>query len=124
MAQQRTGRAFVRANGTLYETLDGAKLSNIAGIERSAVTGAAVFGFTEKTAIPTIDCDFAHGPGVSVATLIAMTDVTITFECDSGVTFVLGDAWCSKGGDLAADGSAKLTVQFMALTCQEQGTTG
>jgi hypothetical protein len=117
---QYTGRAYIRADGTLYETLAGAKLTNPFGIERQAVVGADVFGFTEKVVVPTVDCDFAHGPGVSIGVLGAMTDVTVTFECDSGVVFVLSNAWCAKAGDLTADENAKLTVQFQAKSCTEQ----
>jgi hypothetical protein len=118
---QLLGKAYIRVDGTLYDTLSGAKISNVAGIERDAVTGSRVLGFVEKVAVPTIDCDMPLDGSLSVLDLMSITDATITFECDNGTVYVLNDAWCSKGGEPTADGSGKLAgVQFQSLTGDEQ----
>lgn len=116
---QRTGRAFVKVNGNLFETMDGAKLMNIPGFERKPVVGTDVFGFTEGAAAPEIQAEFAHGSGLSVTDLYAIVDGTITFECDSGPVFILRNAWTAKVSDLTG-GQGKLGVTFNGKKCEEQ----
>ncbi|HEV2675277.1 MAG TPA: phage tail tube protein [Aliidongia sp.] len=120
MADQLLGKAYIRVDGTLYDTLSGASISNITGITRDAVVGSRVLGFTEKVAVPTIDCDMPHNPTTSVLALGSVTDATITFECDNGTVYVLNDAWCSNPGKPTADGGKLAGVQFMAITADEQ----
>jgi hypothetical protein len=117
MAGQLLGKAYVRVDGTLYETLSGAKISNVTGIERDGVTGTSVLGFVEKVVIPTLDCDMPATSDLSVEDLGAITDSTITFECDNGPVYILSNAWNAKAGTPTADGSGKIEgVQFMAIT--------
>lgn len=117
---QKTGKAYIKIDGQLYESMSGAKLSNFSGVERDPVVGTDTFGYAEKAVTPTIDCEFAHGSSLSMATLAAITNSTVTFECDSGPTFILRNAWWAKGGDLATgDGGGKVTAQFMGLKCDE-----
>jgi hypothetical protein len=115
----RFGRAYVRVNGTLLETMPNAKLSNIQGIERTPVEGSAVYGFMEKVVTPTIESEFAYGPAVSMAALNALVDTTVTFECDTGATFILRNAWTAKLGDLTS-GKGTFSATFQGLQCEEQ----
>jgi hypothetical protein len=107
---QRTGRAYIYINGTLYESGDDAKLSNYLGIEREAVVGAEVYGFSEKPVAPTIVCSLIHGGGLRLTDLKKLTDVTVTFRCDTGEVYVLKNGWVAKADDFTAkDGKAPVT---------------
>jgi hypothetical protein len=112
---QRTGKVWILSDGLMFETMDGAKLTGYEGTERDAVTGTAVFGYIEKTTVPTVDCEIAHGPLVSLDLINAMTDVTITFVCDSGPIYALNHAWKSKPTEVTG-GSGKMSVQFQGKT--------
>lgn len=115
---QRTGRAFIYIDGTLQETMKGATLDGIIGLERDDVTGSAVYGFAEEAKAATLTCSFAHGPDLSVEAIGAITDDAITFQCDSGPIFNLeGAFYCSSKLDV--DGH-KLDVVFKAPICEEQ----
>jgi hypothetical protein len=92
---QRTGKAFIRLDGVLYETLKGAKLT-IGGVNRPDVTGSAVFGYREEVVPAELEASFAHGGPANVATIQAMAGVTITVECDTGEVYVMGNAWNSE----------------------------
>lgn len=118
---QRTGRVWVKVNGQYMETLAGAKLSNPTGFQRSEVIGSEVFGYTEAAMVPTVDCEFAHSALLSTDQLWAITDGTITFQCDTGVTYVLRNAWCAAVNEITG-GQGKVGVKFMARKCEEQRT--
>jgi hypothetical protein len=74
----RTGRAFVTVDGVLYETMLGATIEGVGGIDRKPVIGAEVFGFAAEAKAPTITCKFAHSSGVSLEKLDAIVDCTFT----------------------------------------------
>jgi hypothetical protein len=118
-ANTRTGKAFIKIDGVLFETMNGATLTNPMGVERDAVVGTDVFGYSEKAVVPTITGKFAHGAGISLTDLASIVDSTITFECDSGPVFVLRNAWYANGMTLTG-GSAELDVTFQGKKCEEQ----
>jgi hypothetical protein len=115
---QRTGRAFIYIDGTLQETMKGATLDAIIGLEREAVVGSQVYGYSEDAKAATLNCSFAHGPGISMEAIGAITDSAITFQTDSGVIFNLEGAFYASG-KLDVDGH-KVDCVFMAPICQEQ----
>lgn len=121
MAQvnQRTGKVFIRIDGTLYESAMGAALKNAMGVERPAAIGTDVFGYTEKAVAPEVTAKFSHSNGLSLQSLANITNGTLTFECDSGPTFILRNAWYSTGMELTG-GEGWLSVTFLAKSAEEQ----
>lgn len=120
-ANQRTGKVFIRINGDLVESKPGATLKDAMGLERDADVGTQVNGYTEKAVVPTMTFSISHGSSVSLATLAAMVDTTLTFECDSGPTFIMRNAWYANGMELK-DGGNGLALVFQGKKCQEQLT--
>ena len=118
MSNQRTGKAEITIDGQLYETKLGAKLTNWNSKTRDAVIGAKVYGYSESAAAPEIDCEFPHGTGISLQTLGNVTNSSVTFVCDSGVTFVLRNAWFASG-DFTANKDGGVSCKFMGLACDE-----
>ncbi len=115
---QVTGLVYIYVDGKLLKSKEGAKLSNISGVSRSAVTGHRVYGFAEKVEVPTVECKLADQADLSLAEVGAIKDSTVTFETDSGKRYILRNAWCSNGIDLTA-GEGDVDVVFMAIACEE-----
>lgn len=118
MAAQYTGRAYIYVDGQLYESGDDAKLSGVMGVKRNVVKGAEVYGFTEEAVEAQVVASFLHGNGLSLASFRSMTNVTVTFACDSGPTYTLPGAWVSELGDLTAK-DGKIQVTFCARRADE-----
>jgi hypothetical protein len=118
MSNIRTGKVFIRVGGEQVESLPDATLKDFMGGKRTPVVGNAVYGFTEEVVAPTIECQVAHGPSVSMKRLWDMQDVTAIFECDSGPVFVLSNAWVADVNELKAAGGFKLVIN--AKKCTEQ----
>lgn len=113
---QVSGRVFISVNGTRLRSKEGAKL-NTGGIEREAVTSdSGVDGYTEKFSAPQVDCTISLTTDVSLASLQALTGMTLTFETDIGKIFTLRDAWCAKAPELS---KGEVTLVFNAVECIE-----
>ena len=99
-------------------TIDGAQLLTegkssieVGGIVRSAVEADNQAGFfTEKTVPSKVECTVLVAAGTSIAALQAIDNATIVFECDTGQTYVVNNAWVADAIN-ASEGKAKLTLQ-------------
>jgi hypothetical protein len=118
MANQVTGKAYIRVDGALLRSKDDAKL-NIGGQTRSAVVGNDVHGYTEETTPPELECSISHMADTRLETLRNITDATITFESDTGPVYVLRHAWLVDPPALTAKGG-EVALKFQAITCEEQ----
>ena len=117
MANQVTGRVYVKVDGQLLRSKDGAKLK-FGNIEREAVVGNTVHGYVEKAVAPSIECTISHMADTSLTALQALADATVTFETDTGKNYILRNAWVSKQLELTG-GQGELTLEFMGKTCEE-----
>ena len=114
-----TGRAFIKLEGKILPTANGAKL-NYGNAERAPVIGdQGVRGYAVKPVAPQIEATIQHANDISLDTLAKTQDTNITFECDSGKTFVLRNAWLANALELTANESGDLPVTFNGLSCQE-----
>ncbi|NKB37857.1 MAG: hypothetical protein GKR93_11925 [Gammaproteobacteria bacterium] len=114
-----TGRAFIKLEGKILPTANGAKL-NYGNNERAPVVGdQGVRGFSEKPTAPMIEATIQHAKDVSLDALSKVTDTNITFEADSGATFILSNAWLSNALELTANENGDLPVTFHGLSCEE-----
>lgn len=114
---QLTGRVFITCKGERLRSEKGASLKNFGGVERKGQTAdTGVSGYIEETVIPTVECSLQHSADLSLKDLLAITDETISFDTDSGRSFVLTGAWCTGALELT-DGKVK--VKFEAMDCEE-----
>lgn len=90
---QRLGQVTIKIDGALLESLPGAKI-DLGGVVRTPVPGA--LGFSESLKESMIECEIAVGAGTSLAQLGAIKGATCTFECDTGQTFLVRDAFCTE----------------------------
>jgi hypothetical protein len=113
---QVTGRVFVALNGQRIRSKEGASLET-GGIEREAQTSdAGVDGFSEKIAVPRVECRVNHTDAISLKAFQDFRNGSLTFETDTGKVFTLSDAWCAKPPKLTK-GEVELT--FEARECLE-----
>lgn len=86
-----TGRIKIKVNGILLETKSGAK-AMISSVERKMIAGDnGVAGHTEETVIPYVEGSVIHTSETNIDQL-DIVDGSVTFETDSGKTYVLRGA--------------------------------
>lgn len=111
-----TGRVFITAAGKRLASKEGAKLM-LGGVEREAVLAdTGVVGYQEKTVAPGVECTIPHTADLSLAEFQAMTDVTLSFDTDTGKSFVLSNAWNSNALEME---KGEIKLNFGALSCKE-----
>ena len=115
---QLAGRAYIKVNGKLLRSQNGAKL-NPGGVSRNAVIGDnAVHGYTEKTEAPSVECTVSHAADTDVTALGKITGATVTFETDNGVTYTLREAWVVEPPEFTANDNAEVSLKFEAINCE------
>jgi lipopolysaccharide export LptBFGC system permease protein LptF len=115
---QLLGRASIKYNGKLLRTEKGAKI-NTGGVKRKGQEGDTVLGFSEETAIPFVECEVAVAKGDSLLDLNKVTAATITFEADTGQTWILKDAWLTDPTEATAGDGGKVKLKFEGMSCEE-----
>jgi hypothetical protein len=118
---QRLGRAYIKVDGDMLESMPGAKV-DVGGVSRSVVLGNnKVLGFAEKPKEAMVECEVAVGPATSLLKLAAIADATITFECDTGQTYVIKNAFLTEP-PVATDGDGgKVPLKFAGDPAEEMG---
>jgi hypothetical protein len=108
---QVTGIVKVYVNGSLQRSNEGAKL-NVGGKERAAQTGHSVYGYTEKVVPASVTFELAHMADTDLVELAATVDATVRFECDTGLTYMIANAFVSKPPELTGgDGKVSMEMQ-------------
>ncbi|WP_297813742.1 phage tail tube protein [uncultured Methylophaga sp.] len=111
---QITGRAFISINGSRLKSRPGATL-NIGGFNRETQTGDdGVHGYKEAVMQPSVSCTISHDKDVSLKELADATDVSITFETDTGRTYIMSPSWLTAPPELnSQEGTIPLTYEGM-----------
>lgn len=112
---QVTNKVLIYLNGVLYESKNGATL-NTGGITREAiVSDNKVIGPSESIEAPSVEATFIHTADVS---LQALNDFkgTITFQMDTGITWVIQDAWSAGNAKLS---KGEITVTFHGVKAEQ-----
>lgn len=119
MSMQRLGKAFVKSNGSLFESLPGAKI-DIGGVTRNPVVGSnSVHGYAEQVKEATVECEISFGPDTRLVEIAAMSDVTINFECDTGQVYVVRNAWLVEPPVLTEGEGGKVPLKFAGPPADE-----
>ncbi|BCB26477.1 hypothetical protein SKTS_13630 [Sulfurimicrobium lacus] len=98
------GRAFITVAGKRYNTKAGASLK-FGGIDRKPVIGdGGVAGFQETIEAPEVDCTIIATGEVSLAEIQKLTDFTLSFDTDTGRSYVIANAFNGPVPELSNDG--------------------
>lgn len=111
-----TGRAYITVRGQRLRTEPGSTLKT-GGLAREGVAAdTGVAGYTEAVAIPEISATLLHAADVKLGDFQAMTSETISFDTDTGKSFVLTEAWCKGALEISA---GKVQLTFQGIKCEE-----
>ncbi|MBI1408120.1 MAG: hypothetical protein GC145_18565 [Caulobacter sp.] len=111
MSGKLFGRATIRANGQVYKTSGGSTLE-LGGVTRTPRPGDHnADGFTEEDTPAKVEFGVQMREEVSLAEIHAIVDGTITFECDTGQTYLVNHAYSATPPMLGGDGVAKCVFQ-------------
>lgn len=115
---QVTGIVKIFVNGSLQRSKEGAKLS-FGGKERTAQTGHEVYGFSEKVVPASIEFTLAHLSGDDLPGLSDTTGAEVKFETDTGVSYVITNAFTTKPVELTG-GEGDVAVEMMGDPASEE----
>lgn len=117
---QVTGRVFFKINGRLYNSKEGAKLKftgpDGVGSREPVLADRGPVGYKDKVEASEVTATIAHTADVSLTDLLAIVDATLTYETDTGRSFILRGAFCQNALELA---SGEVSVMFGAIGCEE-----
>jgi hypothetical protein len=118
MAVRFAGVAFFKVDGDILP-LRGNFTVSPSAVERTMIAGQDyVHGYQELPRVPWIEGDVSSTPDISLETLEAMVDVTVTAELANGHVYVLREAACKAAfEDNAREGQFR--VRFEGTSCDE-----
>ncbi len=117
MANKVTGRAFIKMNGRLIKSKLDARLINPMSEEREPILGDnGVAGYKVNPVAPAIEASMIH-PDVSFDEMKEFSG-NVTFETDTGKTYLLHDAWVESVTELNVSDSAS-AVRFAGIRVEE-----
>jgi len=113
---QITGRAFIRVNGSQLKSRPGATLK-LGGFNRNVVNGDdGPHGYTEEVVNPEISCTISHDKNTSLTELAKSTNDSVTFETDSGKTYIMSGSFLTAPPELnGQDGGVGLTYAGLSI---------
>lgn len=119
MAGKHLGKAYIKQDGALLETMPGATL-DLGGDERQPLLGAnAVLGYTEKPKPAMLDCKIALGLLTKLEDFRLATNVTITFEADTGQTWNMANAWLVEPPVVSDGDGGHIPLKYAAARADE-----
>lgn len=108
---QVTGVCIIKMDGAALRTKEGATL-NFGGNERTPVYADGVLtGFANKPMAATVSGTLAHTANTDVEGLRNAENVTLVFECDTGVSYLVNEAFLTTPPELTG-GEGDMTVEF------------
>lgn len=121
MAGMTHSMAYIKTDGAMLATLPGAKL-DIGGKERAAVVGAtSIHGYSETIKPSVLTCEISLQQGISLEKLRNITAATVTYEADTGQTYVMRNAFVAKTLSVTAGEGGKVALEFSGDPAEEMG---
>lgn len=115
---QVTGIVKIFLNGTLQRSKEGAKLIT-GGKERTAQVGHSVYGFSEKVVPAQLEFIMAHMADTDLMELNNLTEATAKFETDTGLSYMLANAFLTKPTELTG-GEGDVAVEMQGDPAVEE----
>ncbi len=104
------GQTTITADGAQLPT-EGKSSIEVGGPVRTAVEADNKAGFfTTATKPSKVECTVLIGAGTSLVALQAIENATIVFECDTGQTYIISNAYVADAVS-GSEGKAKVTLQ-------------
>lgn len=116
---QLLGRAYIKVDGALLRSNNGAKI-DLGGVVRDPVVGNQVHGYAEKVKEATVECEISLGKGDSMESIRNISDASITFECDTGQTYLVRHAFLTDTPVITEGEGGKIALKFAGQPALEQ----
>lgn len=100
---QYIGKVRIKTNGQVLDSKPGATI-DLGGIQRDEVINDNSMGFSETNKPSRIECEIALSKGRSVNEIRDFKDGTAVFECDTGQSYIVKDAYCGPTLSLSVSG--------------------
>jgi len=105
-------------NGKRLRSKEGAELDT-GGKERTPIMANGVLvGYSEKGVPAMVTGTLVHMADTDVQEINNFTDGTVTFETDTGVTFIVNKAFTTKSCKITG-GEGEMSVEFAGLPADE-----
>lgn len=115
---QVTGTVYVNMNGKRLRSKEGASL-DMGGFERTAqMSNGTVAGFSEKPVPAVVSCTLLHMSDTDLKEINDFQDGTVTFETDTGLTYIVNEAFTTKPCKLTG-GEGEIECEFSGLPADE-----
>lgn len=112
------GRATIKMDGALLLTHPGASLQ-LGGVNRTTRTGNSVHGYSEQVQQARLECQVSLTGQTPLSAIRAAADVTVTFECDTGQTYVVSPAWLVEQPTITDGPDSNVTLIFEGPPAEE-----
>lgn len=112
---QIAGKVYISINGQRLRSKEGASLDIGGAAREPVISDSGVDGFTEKVAVPKVDCKISLTDDIKLKDLQAFQG-TLVFETDTGRVFTLQDAWRTNPPKLE---KGEVSLEFNAVECIE-----
>ncbi|MDR1311927.1 MAG: phage tail tube protein [Burkholderiaceae bacterium] len=114
------GRAYLRVNGVTFASIAGTATLNPGGVERTPVSGDyGYLGYTEKPVNGEIQFDIAIGADTNIDEINRATDVSITFEADTGQVWVMRNGTLGEPAKPAVGDNGKATLRYIGKPTEQ-----
>lgn len=90
-----TGKATIRWDGNVLATENGATL-NPGGVNRTGERHGGKSYYKEDEVNPSLECNVIHDKDTDIIALSGITGATIEFETDTGLTYILRQAFTTE----------------------------
>lgn len=116
---QRHSMAYIKTDGQLLPTLPSPTV-DLGGVERAPVVGNnSMLGHSEVFKPATLECEISLGLGMSLAQLQKIKDATVTYEADTGQTYVIREAFVTETLKVSGGADGKVTLKFAGQPAEE-----
>ena len=110
MAGKVTGIVFITVNDKLLQSLPGATLM-VGGETLTPSTGHTLYGFSGEFTVGEMECTVAHKEDTNMLEASKFKDADLTFECDTGVEYLIREASTVEPCKLS-DGGGGFTLKM------------
>lgn len=118
MSMKKLGKAVIKVNGTAHESYPGASV-DIGGTTRTSRVGHTVHGYSEGGKQGSLEFDIDLGEGDTLDTWRQISDATVTFECDTGQTYVGNHWWVTEPPTFTDGNDSKVRVKMEGPPMEE-----
>lgn len=118
MSQRKGGIIQVQVNGEVYDA-KGSWSYNLGRPMREAIVGSdVVHGYKETPQVAFIEGEITDRGTLNLATLVGLTDVTVTLSLANGKVIVLRSAWFAGEGTGNSE-EGNIAVRFEGAGAEE-----